>query len=148
MTVPRLVPVLGLLLALTGCIPSNPPLHFYPVKGPAAVQQPVKVLTADVSGFLSGTLSLRLPSGEMLQGPWSVIPKDEVYNDLMPSWAFIYGDGFYLANVLGSTWHGKATLTGSEGTTFRLEFYKDTVRDASFMGVSVDNHGNTFKVTQ
>ena len=133
------------LLAFIGCSGS---LYFYPVRGPLAAQQPVPVITAKATGLASGSISLLLPSGEKCQGPWAPVPQGQVDNELSSTWNSVYGPGNYEARVLGSKWHGKAILTGNQGSKIQLEFFRDTVKDAPLQGVARDNAGNVYKITQ
>lgn len=137
-----------LLLLLASCTT----LHLYPVKGPLADQKSVSVVTAKATGWYTElyakTISFSLPTGETCEGPWKLIPRGQVDNELSSIWDSIYGAGYYVANVLGSTWHGTAIITGSKGTIFHLEFYRDTVKGSPLLGVAKDDSGNVYKVAQ
>lgn len=91
---------------------------------------------------------MQLPEDETCVGAWSAVPPEQAGDGLASAWDAIYGPGFYVAQVLGSTWRGRATLTGSRGTVFHLEFNRDTVTGARLRGVARDNRQNLYKVVQ
>lgn len=132
-------------LALTAC---TAPFHLYPVKGPLAGQQPVPVILAKATGVTSGTISFLLPTGESCAGAWAPVAPGQVVNDLAPAWDSVFGEGNYVARVLGAKWHGRATIRGDQGTVVLIEFYRDTVQDSPLLGIAKDNNGNIYKVAQ
>lgn len=134
----------AILLLLVACAT----LHLYPVKGPLTDQKSVSVITAKITGLNSGTISFSLPTGETCEGPWKRIPPGQVDNELSPIWDSVYGAGYYVANVLGSTLHGTAIIAGSKGTIFHLGFYRDTVKASPLLGVAKDDSGNIYKVAE
>jgi hypothetical protein len=124
----------------------------YPVEGPLAKSVPPPVFAAKLTGVNSGTISLTLSNGETFSGRWATVapafvnakkPGSDVATLPQPNLAFtwdtIYGQGYFLAQLLGE--HiGQAILTGDRGTTLQLEFL-----DGKF-GVALDSKGNTYKV--
>ncbi|MGB8845433.1 MAG: hypothetical protein WCC73_07115, partial [Terracidiphilus sp.] len=64
------------------------------------------------------------------------------------AWDVVYGQGFFLANILGSKTVGQATLTGSNGTVLQIEFQAEKLGMPveNTFGVAVDNKGNIYKV--
>lgn len=54
---------------MSGCVYHA---RFYPVQGPLAMQTPVPVARARLTGpFMSGSISLTLPDGEVCKGHWA-----------------------------------------------------------------------------
>ena len=140
-----------LLAPLAGCVPifllmPNPALHFYPVQGPASESADKVVLSAEITGSLSGTIRLHAAGGETCVGAWARVPNGEMDNGLASAWDLVYGAGTYTAKVLGSPSHLKASAEGSAGTRFLIEFYRDPIKGAPLVGVAKDNAGNTYKV--
>jgi hypothetical protein len=58
--------------------------------------------------------------------------------NLAAAWDAIYGQGFYLAHVLGNQL-GRANLTGSAGTAIQVEVF-------NARGIAVDNKGDVYKL--
>lgn len=143
----RRLPLLAVLplLALLGCH-RPPPLYFHALQGPRAGQGPA--LVARATGISSGEIRVHLPEDEICVGPWSPVSRERTETALAGAWDAVYGSGFYVAQVLGSRWHGQATLTGSHGTIIHFEFCRDTVPGAALRGVARDNHQNLYKVVQ
>jgi hypothetical protein len=132
------------LLTLVGCNR----LHLYPVKGPRIEQGNADVIRVTASGLLFGTIRFTLPNGEACVGPWSRVSKGQRLDDLAFGWDAVYGPGFYVARVLGSLQHGRAEVTGNQGSRFRLEFTQETVEGSPLLGVAVDQDGNVYKLAQ
>jgi hypothetical protein len=139
--------ILGLLLYV-GCIPMHPKLFLYPVKGPMSDQNPPSAITASTRGFTSGSISFRLPTGEVCEGPWTLVPSGQMASGLAEAWDLVFGQGYYTAHVLGAKQHGTSTIRGDRGSEFRLEFYRDTVEGSPLLGVAKDAAGNVYKVAQ
>lgn len=152
---------LGLVLlavgVMSGCVARA---TLYPVQGPLASQTPVPVASARLSGaFNSGSIKVTLSDGEVFQGRWSVAPRPGgpgatmPNNDMASVWDTVYGQGFYTAHVLGQKLYVQTTLTGSKGTTLKVEMYRSYGREAnesapaSIRGVAKDSAGNIYKVT-
>jgi len=132
--------------------------RLYPVQGPLMSQSPVPVFPGKFAGTInSGSVSFVLQNGEVCQGRWTrVVPAKDPQGgqSVAPSPASdmpaigdqIYGAGFYVSHVLGTTWHGQAVITGSQGTVLTVEFYRpDAIPQVQ--GVAKDNKGNVYKLT-
>lgn len=149
---PLLVPTIALLCQ--GC---RVPVLLYPVNGPMQEGKPFTAIQGRVSGgFYSGAISFVLPEGEHCQGTWSSIKPLQVHTDnqaqddspsgtLFSVWSSIFGEGYYVANVLGARQHGQAILNGERGTVIKLEFYVSNHNGSPILGVARDNKGNNYK---
>ncbi|MGA2633467.1 MAG: hypothetical protein ABSF16_04470 [Terracidiphilus sp.] len=124
----------------------------YPVQGPLTAQSPPPIFTARFTGGNSGKLSMVRANGELLTGKWSRVTAAFVNNktpgtadsyppqpNLAFAWDAIYGQGYFLANVLGVE-IGAATGTGNQGTVLQAEFFPGR------FGVAIDNKGNIYKM--
>jgi hypothetical protein len=134
------------VVTLSGCATA----HLYPVQGPLAAQTPPPIYKMTVTGALnSGTLSASLPNGEVCQGTWALLRQDDpTANTMAAQWDLVYGQGFFVGNVLGSAQFARASMTGNEGTTLAVEFYKPGQGSAlTIKGIAQDNKGNLFKLT-
>ena len=157
----KLWPILLLTFSLIGCYRNA---RFYPVQGPLSAQTPAPVLVGKVTGaFNSGDISVTLSDGEVCKGRWSVVPTPEVpkggnaatapANEGMPAaWDTVYGQGYYVAHVLGTRLHAQAKLTGDRGTILQMEMYQtgegaEHGNPASIKGVAKDDKSNIYKVT-
>jgi hypothetical protein len=155
----RFATILG-LFALCCFIPSTAAhaQRLYPVQGPATAQTPPPNFTAKLT---SKTISLTQAGGETFQGTWAVAtitfanpetPGTPASYPPQPNlafaWDLVYGQGFFLANILGSKTVGQATVTGSNGTILQLEFQVEKLGAPvdNIFGVAVDNKGNIYKV--
>lgn len=142
----------ALLLAampLSGCMIMVPG-HLYPVQGPLAAVHPPPIYRLTMSGIYdSGTLTTTLPDGEKCTGKWSIIsPGDPSARQMSAAWDSVYGDGYFVAHVLGSRVFAGAMLTGDRGTTLHLQLYDPKPGDVgAARGVAQDNSGNLFKLT-
>ena len=121
----------------------------YPVAGPASSQTPPQAIPAKLTG--AGGISLLL-AGETFKGKWTIFRpspgniKTPGTPDSYPpqpnlafAWDEIYGQGYFLGNVLGES-IGHATLTGDRKTTLQLEFFDGRC------GVAADSKGNIYKM--
>ncbi|HWZ99816.1 MAG TPA: hypothetical protein VN025_18810 [Candidatus Dormibacteraeota bacterium] len=160
------LPTVLLSFFLIGCI-GHATARFYPVQGPLVSQTPSAVYVGKVSGGVnSGQIALTANQGEMFQGRWETIqlPKKSTDapvmaptdNEMVPLWDSIYGNGFYVAHVLGSKFYARASLTGANGDSLKVEFYRPEEKDsqgnvnalrASIKGVAKDDKGNVYKIT-
>jgi len=132
----------------------------YPVEGPLAAHSPAPVYTVNkiaISGIesLSKKISVDLANGEVASGIWTIEKRASSADTQMPgtaasyppqpnlafAWDTVYGQGFYVARVLGGE-IGQAVLKGNKGTIIQLEFL---YRNRTF-GVAVDNKGNIYKL--
>jgi hypothetical protein len=159
--------ILALLsVSLAGCI-GHATTRFYPVQGPLATQNPTPVFVGKLSsGWSSGSLVLTADQGEVFQGRWEPIkqPKKSTAapaaapsdSEMVPLWDSIYGNGFYVAHVLGSKYYARGLLTGANGDSLKVEFYRPEEREnqgnvnalrASIKGVAKDDKGNVYKIT-
>ena len=160
----KLLPVILLSLALAACT-GRATTRFYPVQGPIAAQTPAAVYVGTIAGGMAGTITLTGYQGEVYKGRWATIEQPKQSTDspsgapgdreMVSLWDSIYGNGFYVAHVLGSKWYAKAVMTGSSGNSLKAEFYREA-RDnhgdgnallASIKGVAMDDKGNVYKVT-
>jgi hypothetical protein len=135
--------------------------YLYPVRGPLTAQKPIPVIVVDVEGAFignqvfrtSGSIIFSLPDGESFQGQWS---RDPYINgdarslallretDIATVWDAVFGEGFYVANVMGAVGHARAKITGSKGTIIQVEFGGGLV--SPHIGVALDGKGNIFKL--
>jgi hypothetical protein len=146
------------LLFLSGCM-SN--LRFYPVEGTLAEKTPPLVLVAKMTGLNSGNMSLKLADGEVCKGRWAQVKLPDTRDsgtskvpsspEMAAIWDKIYGQGFYVSNVLGTRHFAQATMKGLKGTQVDLEMTaregpgaNDPLHDIK--GVAKDSRGNVYKV--
>ena len=158
-----LFPVIAIVIGV-GC-DTRPHAFFksylYPVRGPLTAQKPIPVIVVDVEGAFVGnqvfrnfgSISFSLPDSETFQGQWS---RDPYINgdakslallretDIAAVWDVVFGQGFYMANVMGAVGHARATITGSKGTTIQVEFGGGLI--SPHIGVALDSKGNIFKL--
>jgi hypothetical protein len=139
--------------------------QLYPVRGPLAAQPTPPVLKAKTKeGMVSYTLvAWILPNGELLNldkksyrwtvafannktpgAPESYPPQP----NLAFAWDAVYGQGYYVANVLGSKNVGQGLFSGANGTVLQIEFLRYPPGHAGGIpaGVAVDNQGNLYKM--
>ena len=140
--------------------------RFYPVQGPLSAQTPPPVFVGKISGaFYSGSMTVTGVQGEVFQGRWEAVkqpvkstdapPTPPADSEMIPIWDSIYGNGFYVAHVLGTRLYGRGSLTGKGGDSLKVEFYRPEDKgntDAvsvrgSLKGVAKDEKGNVYKVT-
>ncbi|WP_257312193.1 hypothetical protein [Geothrix fuzhouensis] len=144
------------LLSLTGCAPAiltvanmtiPRSLYFHPVKGPILDQYPNTVVAGSASGLTSGSISMKLPTGESCKGEWSPVPQTQSETGLSSDWDLIYGQGYFLKNIQGSRNRVKAKLVGDKGSEILAEFYRHSEHEATLQGVAKDSAGNVYKIT-
>jgi hypothetical protein len=134
----------SIAIAIGGCAAG--PIHLYPIDAPTAGQSPKPILSGTIIYVaLTATISFHLPDGEKFSGPCAFGSPAGVNDDLKAAWDSVYGQGDYLAHVVGSPTHCTARLTGSKQTTFRLEAYNETA-DTPLKGIAEDSNGNLYKV--
>lgn len=134
---------------LTGC-ELMVPGHLYPVQGSLSAQSPVPIFKVTLNGILnSGSMSATLQGGEVCRGSWATVRQnDPSASKLSVEWDRVYGQGFFVANILGNPTFARAVLTGTRGTTLNVEFYVPTPGQIlGVKGIATDNNGNTFKLT-
>ncbi len=121
-------------------------IHLYPVEA-SSVGQPQRSILSGTIIYAgpSATISFRLPDGEKLHGPCTFGSAAGVNDDLREPWDSVYGQGDYVAHVVGSPTHCTATLTGSEGTVFHIESYNETA-GTPLKGIAQDSNGNIYKL--
>ena len=144
-------PALMLLIAtlLSGCVIMVPG-HLYPIQGPLASQNPPPVLPMTLNGVLnSGSLTATLQGGEVCKGSWTQVHQDDPSaNKMAAQWDAVFGQGFFVANVLGNPVFLRATLTGTQGTTVNVEFYEPNPANiTTAVGIAQDSKGNLYKLT-
>ena len=69
----------------------------------------------------------------------------------MPSaWDAIYGQGFYVAHVLGAKYYARTKAMGNRGTILNVEIYRPENAqgslEAATKGVAKDSAGNIYKI--
>jgi hypothetical protein len=64
------------------------------------------------------------------------------------AWDLVYGQGYYVATILGSQNVGTAVATGDRGTVLQIEVHREQLGNPedNHFGVAVDNKGNIYKV--
>jgi hypothetical protein len=137
--------------------------RLYPVLGPAATQAAPPLFAAKLQGYLgkSGKITLVQANGESFQGTWSIVTATFAnskvpgtpasyppQSNLAFAWDAVYGQGYYVATILGSENVGQAVATGDRGTALQIEFHREQLGNAedNHFGVAVDNKGNIYKV--
>jgi len=137
--------MLGLVLLALSISACESTWHLYPVQGPLATQSPSLILTATLTRQTEPpTLQLTLPSGESCRGSVAqVLPTDPAARSMSTVWDAVYGSGFFVAHVLGSTLLNGGQLTGTQGTTLNVQFLQVP---GGIRGVASDNQGNVFKL--
>jgi hypothetical protein len=148
---------------LLGCTPpiAYTTSYLFPIQGPTSTKQPIPVIPVSVTSDsanavglrMAGDISFSLPDGETFRGRWSreaYINSDPATlaqqreTDIRTAWDMVYGDGYYVANVLGSLIHARAILKGSNGTGIQIEF--NSAQPWPTRGVARDDHGNIYKL--
>jgi hypothetical protein len=131
---------------MSGCYANG---RLYPVQGPLASLTAPPIMTARLSEK-PPSISLALANEEQFKGPLKVLypsssnlspagsPPALPQPNLAFAWDTVYGQGFFVAKVLGQQL-GQAVLTGSQGTVVQVEI-------AVARGVAVDNKGNIYKI--
>jgi hypothetical protein len=151
----QLVPLLCLAMTFTGCVVIGPPAvpgHLYPIQGPLSTQTPAPITAVSLlhdPGSDTGTLLAYPSEGEVCQGTLTpVMQSDTSADNMSAEWDLVYGQGFFVANVLGTPFFFRAVLDGNQGTRFNVQIYNSGPRHINaFKGVATDNKGNTFKLT-
>ena len=144
---------------LAGC---SATARLYPVQGPLSQQNPAPVFVAKMSaGLHSGNFNVVLDNGEACKGRWMLVPRPSgpaspvtsaspSSESMSSEWDLVYGQGFYVAHVLGSRQYAKVEITGTRGSVLHAELYKaDSVEQqslASIKGVAKDDKGNIYKI--
>jgi hypothetical protein len=147
-----------LVSLMSGCSAMG---HFYPVQGPLSAQTPVPVYTAKFTGaFNSGNISVDVGSGQTCSGRWVAGHAEPAStgstngansNNLAAEWDTVYGQGFYVAHVLGARLFARAQADCGKGVTLSIEMYRrdnptEEVTPIEIRGVAKDTMGNIYKV--
>jgi hypothetical protein len=143
----------------------------YPVQGPLSKQTPAPVFAAKLKRPLfsfgshassSGSITWILANGERVQG--TLVTKAVIASspnaqgdtpayppqpNLAYVWDAVFGQGYYVANILGKKICQKI-LTGDQGTVLQAETYNPNfvslLGNNTTRGVAADNKGNIFKL--
>jgi hypothetical protein len=134
----------SIAIAIGGCAAEA--IHLYPVDASIAGQPPKPILSGTIVYVgPSATISFHLPDGEKFSGTCTSGSAAGVNDDLKATWDSVYGQGDYLAHVVGAANHCTAKLTGSKQTIFRLEAYNEAPGPL-LKGMAEDSNGNIFKM--
>jgi len=145
----QLLLLVAIVTTLSGCVVMVPG-RLYPIQGPLAGQTPAPIYKVTISGvFKSGSMSATLPDGEVCSGSWAAVGQnDPAPNKMLADWDQVFGQGYFVANVLGAPVRARAVLSGPKGTTLDVEFYDPHPGHIeSVVGVARDNTGDLFKLT-
>ncbi|MFZ0303426.1 MAG: hypothetical protein WAL75_12100 [Terracidiphilus sp.] len=143
--------LLCVVALLPGCYRSG---RLYPVQGPLASQTAPPIYSFKMTGaFNSGTVTATLADGQVYKGAWTLVSRQPADSgaataiDWRKVWDAVYGNGFYNANVLGAPLHVRSAMTGTQGTTLNVEFYRRNVpgQMTEIRGVAEDSGGNIYK---
>ena len=157
----KLAPVLLLSFLLVSC---RATARLYPVEGPLASQAPLPVFVGKISGALySGNMTVTGSQGEVFIGRWDTVKRPTKSGDgtgvttkddqMAQLWDSIYGNGFYVAHVLGTRLYARASLKANNGDSLKVEFYRPENQGheqslaATIKGVAKDDKGNVYKIT-
>jgi hypothetical protein len=130
----------------------------YPVHGPLAEQTPPQVFQGHIRRPIvaTGPVFNLLKSWTLADGDVSLTGKVQTItatsaipspaktvtlplSNLAFAWDAVYGDGFFVAHVLGKKFD-QAVFTGTQGTVLQVESVDGR------NGVAIDNKGNTYKL--
>jgi hypothetical protein len=161
----RALAVLGICI-LSGCHVYG---HLYPVQGPLASMSPVPSYTFSITFPGSpkydhdqhGEISMVLANGEAFSGPWQMLHNQSGNQaggattpesaSLAGAWDAVYGQGFYVAHILGANRVAHITLTGTQGTVLQIEWWDqsragDGTTIVGAKGIGQDSKGNIYKL--
>lgn len=125
--------------------------HLFPVRGPLSANAPLPSFDLTLKfhgGGEAGTLESTLTGNTSCKGPYQLVgATDPAASSLAAEWNQVYGDGYFVANVLGS--HSLA------GGQMKCAFGNVSVQFVVFhpgdmalsRGVAKDEAGNLYKVT-
>jgi hypothetical protein len=134
---------LWVMIAATHAACAGLPGHLYPVQGPLAAHASAPIYDVRRAGSFKfgGAMSATLAGGEVCSGKWvPVSAGDPSASRMSTEWDSVYGQGFFVAHVLGSSELARADLVGTSGTALSVQMIDDK-------GVASDNKGNIFKLT-
>ena len=159
------VALLGICI-LSGCHGYG---HLYPVQGPLASMSPVPSYTFSITypgapkydHNQNGEVSMVLANGEAFSGPWQMAynksgnqvggTSTPVNASMAAAWDAVYGQGFYVAHILGANRVGHMALTGTQGTVLQVEWWDqsragDGTTIVGAKGIGQDSKGNIYKL--
>jgi hypothetical protein len=142
--------------------------HLYPIQGPLASSAPQSIYSFSYTfpgspkseRGQSGDLSMSLSNGEVFRGQWKMNYQKQTSrgaaatmqasSSMIPAWDTVYGQGFYVAHILGNKpYFMHATLTGDKGTTLQIEWYEPDFSGTTIQGtngIAEDGNGNIYKL--
>ena len=97
-------------------------------------------------------MAVNLGSGQTATGPLNMTfpaPKKQppVSRPMSAQWDAVYGQGSYVATVLGTGQDAQGILTGGAGLSIKVEVHYAAGSDAGELkGVAEDNRGNLYKI--
>ncbi len=151
----KLAAVFLSVMTLCGCYAD---MRLYPVQGALAGANPLPVFKAKISPVRD--IAVTLNDGEHFKGTWdSVRHLDKVdaassasgkvpKNDMAEVWDAVYGQGYFIAHVLGTYGHARASMKGDKGTMLTVEFFAEGAGgeySKLAKGVARDSRGNIYK---
>jgi hypothetical protein len=143
--------------------------HLYPVQGPLASMSPVPTYTFSISypgspkydRNQTGEVSMVLANGEAFSGPWTMAYDKSGKqasgaaapgsDSMAAAWDAVYGQGFYVAHILGANRVAHVALTGTQGTVLQIEWWDqshagDGTTIVGTRGIGQDSKGNIYKL--
>lgn len=127
---------------LTGCAGFSGRL--YPIQGPLSAQSPLPIYQLHAS-IMQSTITATLQNGEVCQGTWGPLTPDNPSSNAMSAqWDAVYGQGFFIAHILGKNGLSSGVATGNQGTTLNVEIF--IAQPGQVSGVAADNKGNLYKL--
>ncbi|HYX53486.1 MAG TPA: hypothetical protein VE783_08535 [Candidatus Limnocylindrales bacterium] len=149
--------ILALLstMMLCGCYAN---MRLYPVKGALAEQSPLPSFEAKITA--TGDISVTLNDGEHFKGSWESVRRldkadaassasgNAPKSEMAEVWDAVYGQGYFIAHVLGTYSHSRASIKGDRGTTLTVEFFNESEggeHPRPGKGVAKDSRGNIYK---
>lgn len=127
------------------------PGHLYPVQGPLSKESTPPIYSATLNGSVlpSGSITVHLAAGINCPGDWHAISAgDPTARQMSVEWDDVYGNGYFVAHVLGKRTFARAALTCTNTEKLNLEFLVVKPGDASStIGVVSDGAGNIFKLS-
>ena len=134
------------LTSLSGCAINA---NLYPVEGPLATTQPVRVLSAQIDGILGnkGGITMQLDAtesckGELVSAAGAGISFTSL--NLIGQYRSIYGAGIMIGSGSGQN-PGRAFMLCTTGRNIDIEFVTGAGTATGF-GFGKDNRGNVFRV--
>ncbi|MGH9745684.1 MAG: hypothetical protein ACRD59_06195 [Candidatus Acidiferrales bacterium] len=112
--------------------------HWTLVKGGTSVDAAPARVTPARATTADGT------TGDAAAGP------SPVTEGMPAAWDAVYGQGYYVARVLGQPLYAHAMVVGNRGTVLNVEFYRvnrGTDGPIEIHGVAKDNKGDIFKLS-